>query len=1222
MTAERGALGSSAGLVARAPWQRPPLGPSAGWAPELRAAAALMWESRHPMVIWWGADLTVLYNDAFAAAAGLTAGAGLGRPGRETFAEVWPTAGPALTGVLDSGEAVSVEEDHSPWTNGRGRAAGTSWTSSHSPIRDASGAVTGVFTTTGRAAGEHPDTEHPDTGYADDVVCRHAADGTWRSVSPSSTHTSGWRPGDLLGRHPLAFVHPEDHALTRAAFGGLRDGPVEVVLRFRCADGLYRWVEVRARAAARREILSVARDVTARVEAERELERFRTVAERTSDLVAIALADDRLWWVNAAGRELLGIGPDEDVRGVAMTRHIAPSMMARLRDEVLPTATVEGEWAGEMELTDRAGEIVPVWQVFITHRDHRGEVDFYSSVARDLRGQRAAEREREGAAAERGAREVADAAAARMRALVDGLSAVVWEADAATFEVTFVSERARVLLGYAPERWTTDPAFRWSIIHPDDREATVARCVERTAAGRDHDLSYRVRTADGRLRWLHDVVHVVRDERGEPVRMQGVLIDVTAQKRAEESASLLAEAGRLLSGPGELSAQLTALARLTTGPLGDCTVLALTDDDGRFRPVATAHVDPEREPLLARAAHAQAPEALRAAVQRGEPFVVPEITDDMDAEDGPSPEIADARARIGSRTAVVVPLTVGGEVLGLLAFATADATRHYDDVDLSFGRQVGERLAAALEARRLRERADLLQAATSELAAAAGTVGAAAAVGRAAQRGLGAAYVGLYRFGADHRLHSVLRHGYPDDVDLGAYSSLALDAGVPVTDAVRSGEPLWISSGEELERRYPDHAAVAVDLGTRALAVLPLRVAGAVTGALALSFDRPRVFRSADRAFAERLAGQAAQTFERTAVADERRLIAETLQRSLLPPEPPALARLSIARRYLPGAQHTQAGGDWYDVLDLDDGRVAIAVGDVVGQGAAAAAVMGQLRSALAAYLLDGDPPAEALRKLDRFSHRVPGSRASTAACLVLDTRDGAMRWARAGHLPPLVLGPGGPRYLDDSHGCVLGIPNAPPRTEGHAVIDPGSTVLLYTDGLVERRGETIDDGLARLASIAGAHADTAPDVLATAIIHAALDGRGPPDDVALIAARLRPPPLTARIPALAPELAALRARVREWAALAALGQELTDHVQLALGEAVTNAMEHAYAGRAPGVVEYRLELVRDGGVLVEVRDTGRWLPADGRRSASDAPRGGHGLAVIHGLAPGAVVDA
>ena len=968
-----------------------------------------------------------------------------------------------------------------------------------------------------------------------------------------------------------------------------------------------------------------ARDGTPQAEAERELERFRMIAEQTSDLVGVTLADDRVWWLNPAGRRLLGIDPDEDVQGTPMSLHIAPSMRSRSRDEVLPTATAQGVWTGEMEFVDRAGNLVPVWQVVMTHRDHRGEVAFYSSVARDLRGQRAAEREREAAAVERAARVVSDAASARMRALVDGLSAVVWEADPATSQVTFVSERARELLGYAPERWTTDPTFWSSIIHPDDREATVARCAEQTAAGRDHDLVYRVHTADGRLRWLHDVVHVICDERGEPERLQGVVIDVTGQQRAERYGALLADAGRLLTGPARLVDQLGALARLTTGPMGDFTVVSLSvDDEARFHPVAVAHVHPEQEALLTRAAHGRVPEALRAGLERGEPFVVPEITDEVRTEDQPDPEVLDARRTLGARTALLVPLTVRGEVLGLLTFACADATRRYDDADLLFGRQVGERVAAALEARRLRDRARLLQEATSELAAAAGTGEAAAAVAEAAQRGLRATYVGLYRVGSGRRLHPLLRHGYPDHADLGEYSSFSLEdpgsggSRVPVADAVRRGEPLWIDGDEQLRLRYPEHASAAAELGTRALAVLPLRLAGTVTGALTLSFDRPRRFRSADREFAELLAAQAAQTFERTLAADERRRIAETLQRSLLPPEPPTLARLAIARRYLPGAEHTQAGGDWYDVLDLDDGRVAIAVGDVVGQGAAAAAVMGQLRSALAAYLLDGAPPGQALCKLDRFSRRVPGARASTAACLVLDTRDGALRWARAGHLPPLVLGPDGPRYLDDAHGCVLGVATTPRCTEGATVLEAGSTVLLYTDGLVERRDETIDDGLARLASLAGAHADAAPEELATAVVHAVLDGRGPPDDVALIAARLRPPPLAARIPAQASQLRGMRARVRQWAALAALAADLTDRVQLTLGEAVANAVEHAYAGRAPGVVDYRLELVDDGGVRVEVRDGGRWRPPD---RAAGARRAGHGLAVIHVLAPGAVVD-
>ena len=165
--------------------------------------------------------------------------------------------------------------------------------------------------------------------------------------------------------------------------------------------------------------------------------------------------------------------------------------------------------------------------------------------------------------------------------------------------------------------------------------------------------------------------------------------------------------------------------------------------------------------------------------------------------------------------------------------------------------------------------------------------------------------------------------------------------------------------------------------------------------------------RAIERATLLALAEQCAQALDRARLYRAEHRVAETLQRSLLPQRLPQLPRLALAARYLPGAEGVQAGGDWYDVVELDEHRVAIAVGDVVGQGAAAAAVMGQLRSALAAALLQGHGPAAALELLDRFAARVPGARASTAACVTLDWTAGQVCWARAGHPPPLLAGTG-----------------------------------------------------------------------------------------------------------------------------------------------------------------------------------------------------------------------
>ena len=310
------------------------------------------------------------------------------------------------------------------------------------------------------------------------------------------------------------------------------------------------------------------------------------------------------------------------------------------------------------------------------------------------------------------------------------------------------------------------------------------------------------------------------------------------------------------------------------------------------------------------------------------------------------------------------------------------------------------------------------------------------------------------------------------------------------------------------------------------------------------------------------------------------------------------------------------------DLLPIDATRVALVVGDVVGHGAAAAAVMGQLRSALAAYLLDGHSPAAALERLDRFARRVPGASGSTCVCLVLDCTTGELTWARAGHPPVLLLEPAGPRYLDDGGGTVLGVTGRPPYPEARAVIEPGSSVLLYTDGLVERRGEVVDEGQERLARAAAAIRDLAPDAVVAALIDAALGDTAQPDDVALVAVRLVPEPLQGRLPARPRQLRVMRRAVEEWAAAVGLPDDVLDDLQYALGEAAANAVEHAYGGLEEGG-EFSFTLTHlpgvdggDGGVAVEVSDQGRWWPVP-----ADSGYRGRGVQVLHAIGRDVRID-
>jgi anti-anti-sigma factor len=850
-------------------------------------------------------------------------------------------------------------------------------------------------------------------------------------------------------------------------------------------------------------------------------------------------------------------------------------------------------------------------------RNPGGEITGFLATTADITEERRAEQIRREAATEHAARKVSEAAAARLRAMVQGLAAIVWEADwrpdtranSGGLRFTFVSDRAEELLGHPAARWCDDPDFWPTMIHPDDRDEALAFTGDRTAAGVDHDLTYRAVAIDGRVVWLHQVVHVVRAPDGRPVAAQGLTVDVTEQKRAERSAALLAETGRLVTQEGSAEERLGELARLVVRELGDAAVVSLVGPDGLLRPVAVEHDDPAVADILRTLAPTRLPPALHDALAPGMPVVVP-ITEELIRS--ATPDAAGARGRIELRAsnALVVPLVVGDRVVGVLGFVNFDSSRYYHHTELDLAAELGRRASMMLTADRRRTQERRLQQVSADLASAGSVLEAARLLVARLPDILGASAVSVYLAEPERGLRLVHAAGYSEPV-LGSYAVLRPDDAVPVAAAARTGEPVWIRNRDEWARDWPHLLDAAVAAGRYAAAALPLTAVGRVVGTIGLSFPTERTFPADERDFVLALVAQAAPAFERAAAADERRVIAETLQTSLLPPTLPRLERLPLASRYLPGARGSQAGGDWYDVLPLDEGRVAIAVGDVVGQGARAAAIMGQLRSALSGYLLEGHDPVQALERLDRFAGRVPDATGSTVACLVLDPETGELVWARAGHPPPLVAGPRGCRPLDDATGTVLGVRARPPFTPGTARITPGETIVLYTDGLVERRGELIDDGIARLAATAARHHALDPAALTDALLAGALDGspahgrwaRGgwtpdgrtggpdPADDVALIVARLVPAPLRLVLPAEAPVLRELRAAVLAWAAAAGIEEDDVYDLQLAVGEAAANAVEHAYRGRPSGVMSVELARDADGGIDAHVRDEGSWRP-------------------------------
>jgi anti-sigma regulatory factor (Ser/Thr protein kinase) len=380
----------------------------------------------------------------------------------------------------------------------------------------------------------------------------------------------------------------------------------------------------------------------------------------------------------------------------------------------------------------------------------------------------------------------------------------------------------------------------------------------------------------------------------------------------------------------------------------------------------------------------------------------------------------------------------------------------------------------------------------------------------------------------------------------------------------------------------------------RSMLGVPLIVEGGVIGVLHVGTLEPRTFTNEDAALLQMAASRVAPGIERArlfqALEREHRL-AVALQRSLLPDHLPDVGGVTVSARYFPATD--EVGGDWYDVIDLDRGLIGVVIGDVVGHGARAAALMGQLRTAVRAYAIEGMEVAIVLQRVNRLLQTIRLRGMATAAYAVFDSESGLLSLASAGHPPPLVVPRSGdPRFLDVTPGPPLGAISHPSFETTTLELAGEEILLLYTDGLIEKRRESLEAGFDRL--LAAARGATSADGLCRAVTRALVSPESAEDDVAMVALRHTavPDELAMTFPADPTVLADVRQMLRRWIHQFGAGREDVGAVTLACGEACANAIEHAYS---PGRASFELEARADRGVVkVAVRDSGRWRPPRG----------------------------
>ena len=345
-----------------------------------------------------------------------------------------------------------------------------------------------------------------------------------------------------------------------------------------------------------------------------------------------------------------------------------------------------------------------------------------------------------------------------------------------------------------------------------------------------------------------------------------------------------------------------------------------------------------------------------------------------------------------------------------------------------------------------------------------------------------------------------------------------------------------------------------------------------------------------------------------SALLARERGVAETLQCSLLPDRLPDVPGLRLAARYRAGGVGTQVGGDWYDVVPLPGGRVGLVMGDVVGHDLHAASSMGQLRNALRACAADGAEPEEVLQKLNRLCVTQDLGEMATVVYAVLDPVTSVVQIANAGHLPPLLVAGQERRYLEATPCPPVGVVREAQFTSTSYALPAGSVLVLFTDGLVERRDEALDDGLHRLAALVTDRRGDDLEALCDDVLAGMLSRAAPADDVALLVVAPQAvlgPRVDVVWPAEGERLSMLRDLVERWLSEAGAADDEVYDILVACSEAATNAVEHAYG---PGLADFRVVLQREGrDVTIVVRDWGQYREARGRDR-------GRGLGLMEGL--------
>jgi PAS domain S-box-containing protein len=752
----------------------------------------------------------------------------------------------------------------------------------------------------------------------------------------------------------------------------------------------------------------------------------------------------------------------------------------------------------------------------------------------------------------------------RLRQALEEVRVGSWDWNIETGELVW-DEAALELYGTRPSEFTGRIENWMRIVHPDDLAPTLGAAEK---ALRDHtvfEAEYRVRRLDGTYGWTQARARATYNAQGEPVRMVGVGWESNESRSARDALS------RALRHMSDGFLAVDDRWRITFLNLAAERMLGSSEEElsGRVLwELPSVRQVPDLEKRCREAAAAQQPAGF-----------------DMDTP--------------GTGRRLHLRLVPGPDGLTLYFTDVTEIRRHEDE------RSAAEQAAA--------ERAARIAELTASLAKATTSRDVVDAVARRVLPPFGATGLVVQAI-EDDRAYNVGAVGYPPAF-LDTINGRARAARDPVWDPVLSGTPLFLSTRAEYTARYPELAARPPKAGKQAWAFMPLTASGHTFGVCVVSFDRPRRLSDEERTLLTTISALVAQALERARLYDAEHTRSQELQRSLLPSGLPELPACTAAARYLPAGQGMDVGGDWYDIIPLSGGRVALVVGDVMGHGLPEAATMGRLRTAVHTLADLELPPDEIMSHLNDIVGGMAEESYATCLYALYDSTTQICSVARAGHPPPAVVHPDGSVHIPElAPDPPLGAAEPPFETFEMTVPD-GSLLVLYTDGLVESATREIDDGMAELARLLrAAHegpGDMAADLerLCDTVTAGLLPAEhSTADDAALLIARLHALtddnmaswPLPEDPRAAGQARRHIREQLHTWGL-----DDLTPTTELLASELVGNVVRHA---KGP----VRLRLLHGSELVCEVFDGSLTVPRI--RRASETDEGGRGLQLVTAL--------